>query len=204
MFIVNWRFDFKSLTIKPIFLKVKLHNIFNRCGCAYSDLDKGLIIIYFKGIEILIECSVHSSLSHIDENLEVINEDILKTIFQYCAWSDGCQGVWLVQSIIRPQCVQKLTLMKYKYGCITFQNIFIKKISKFWKLDICHPFITSFWTFFNLVILWTFFMVVILMVNIRELKDQVVVLEALKQEFLMGNCNLNYRHTWPNVLNMVR
>ncbi len=71
-------------------MKVKLHNIFNRCECAYYDFDKGLIIINFKGIEVLIECSemgyyidvlVRSSLSHIDGTLEVINENILKTIF---------------------------------------------------------------------------------------------------------------------------
>lgn len=121
-------------------MKVKLHNIFNRCGSAYYDLDKGLIIINFKGVEVLIECSetgyyidvlVRSSLSH-DEALEIINEDILKTIFQYCASIDGCRGVWLVESIIRPQCVRELTLMKYRYGCtILVQKHFIKILSWF-------------------------------------------------------------------------
>jgi hypothetical protein len=138
---------------------------------------------------VLIECSemgyyvevlVCSSLSHIDETLQVINEDILKTIFQYCASSDGCWRVCLVENIIRPQCVHELTLMKFMYGCITPKKNFIKILSKFWKLDIFHSFIRSFWTFFNLVILWTSFMVVISMVDIQELKDQVVVLEALK------------------------
>jgi hypothetical protein len=133
------RFDSKSLTINPIFLKVKLHNIFNRCASAYYDLEKGLIIINFKGIEVLIECSemgyyidvlVRSSLSH-DETLEIINEDILKTIFQCCASTDGCRGVWLVESIIRPQCVRELTLLKYRYGCTTLQKDSIKMLSKF-------------------------------------------------------------------------
>lgn len=88
----------------------------------------------------LIECSetgyyidvlVRSSLNH-DETLEIINEDILKTIFQYCASIDGCRGVWLVESIIRPQCVQELTLMKYRYGCtILVQKDFSKILSWF-------------------------------------------------------------------------
>jgi GTPase SAR1 family protein len=106
-------------------LQVVLHNAFYSNGSLSVDykLDKGLIILNFKGIEVLVESSgdvgyyidvlVRSSLSH-SETLKIIEEDILKTIHQYCASSDGCQGVWLVESILRPQCVQELTLLKYR------------------------------------------------------------------------------------------
>jgi hypothetical protein len=102
-----------------------LHNAFYSNGSLSVDykLDKGLIILNFKGIEVLVESSgdvgyyidvlVRSSLSH-SETLKIIEEDILKTIHQYCASSDGCRGVWLVESILRPQCVQELTLLKYR------------------------------------------------------------------------------------------
>ncbi len=114
------------------FLKVVLHNTFIKFknGNAHYELEKGLIIINFKGIEVLVECNemgyyidvlVRSSLSH-SETLEIVNDDILKTIYQYCASNNGCRGVWLVESIIRPQCVQELTLLKYRYDYTTFEK----------------------------------------------------------------------------------
>jgi hypothetical protein len=104
---------------------VVLHNAFYANGSLSADykLDKGLIILNFKGVEVLVESSgdvgyyidvlVRSSLNH-SETLKIIEEDILKTIYQYCASSDGCRGVWLVESILHPQCVQELTLLKYR------------------------------------------------------------------------------------------
>jgi hypothetical protein len=111
---------------------VVLHNTFIefKNGNAHYELEKGLIIINFKGIEVLVECNemgyyidvlVRSSLSH-SETLEIVNDDILKTIYQYCASNNGCRGVWLVESIIRPQCVQELTLLKYRYDYTTFEK----------------------------------------------------------------------------------
>lgn len=52
----------------------------------------------FKGIEVLVECNetvyyidvlVRFYLSH-SETLEIVHENILKTIYQYCASNDGC------------------------------------------------------------------------------------------------------------------
>jgi hypothetical protein len=120
-------------------LKVKLHNKFITDESANYVLDKGLISITFRGIEVLIEYSekgyyidvlVRSVLSH-NETLKIINEEILKTISQYCVSSDGCRGVQLVESIIRPKCVEDLTLMKYRYGCTTSLKDFIKILWKF-------------------------------------------------------------------------
>ncbi|KAH9542049.1 hypothetical protein CY35_14G095000 [Sphagnum magellanicum] len=77
----------------------RIHQFKN--GNAHYELEKCLIIINFKGIEVLVECNemgyyidvlVHTSLSH-SETLEIIHENILKTIYQYCASNDGCQGV---------------------------------------------------------------------------------------------------------------
>jgi hypothetical protein len=85
-------FDSKLLTLLFFFLKLMLHNAFIELqnGNARYDLEKGLIIINFKSIEVLVECNetgyyidvlMRSSLSHI-ETLEAIHENILKTIYQ--------------------------------------------------------------------------------------------------------------------------
>ncbi len=123
------------------FLKVVLHNTFIefKNGNAHYELEKGLIIINFKGIKVLVECNemgyyidvlVCSSLSH-SETLEIVNDDILKTIYQYCASNNGCQGVWLVENIIRLECVQELTLLKYRYDYTTFEKEFGENLTKF-------------------------------------------------------------------------
>jgi hypothetical protein len=49
---------------------------------------------------------MQSSLSHC-EMLKIIEEDILKTIYQYCASFDGCGGVLLAQNILCPQFVHE-------------------------------------------------------------------------------------------------
>ncbi len=99
-----------------------LHNSFIRDGVLSADfkLDKGLIILNFKGIDVFVESSgdvgyyidvlVRSSWNH-DKTMEIIEKDIVRVIHET---THTCRGVWLVQSILRPQCVQELTLLKYR------------------------------------------------------------------------------------------
>ncbi len=99
-----------------------LHNSFIRDGVLSADfkLDKGLIILNFKGIAVFVESSgdvgyyidvlVRSSWNH-DKTLEIIEKDIVRVIHET---THKCRGVWLVQSILQPQCVQELTLLKYR------------------------------------------------------------------------------------------
>ncbi|CAM6037339.1 unnamed protein product [Sphagnum compactum] len=103
-------------------LQVALHNSFVRDGILSADfkLNKGLITLNFEGIDVFVESSgdvgyyidvlVRSSWNH-DKTLEIIEKDIVKVIHET---THKCRGVWLVQSILRPQCVQELTLLKYR------------------------------------------------------------------------------------------
>ncbi|CAM6079253.1 unnamed protein product [Sphagnum tenellum] len=103
-------------------LQVALHNSFIKDGILSADfkLDKGLITLNFQGMDVFVESSgdvgyyidvlVRSSWNH-DETLEIVEKDIVRVIHET---THKCRGVWLVQSILRPQCVQELTLLKYR------------------------------------------------------------------------------------------
>jgi hypothetical protein len=104
------------------FGKVALHNSFIKDGILSADfeLNKGLITLNFKGIDVFVESSgdvgyyidvlVRSSWNH-DKTVEIIEKDIVRIIHET---THKCLGVWLVESILRPQCVQELTLLKYR------------------------------------------------------------------------------------------
>ncbi|CAM6079255.1 unnamed protein product [Sphagnum tenellum] len=101
---------------------VALHNSFIRDGILSADfkLNKGLITLNFQGTDDFVERSgdvgyyidvlVPSSWNH-DNIVEIIEKDIMRVIHET---THKCRGVWLVQSILRPQCVQELTLLKYR------------------------------------------------------------------------------------------
>jgi len=101
---------------------VALHNSFIRDGILSANfkLKKGLITLNFEGIDVFVESSgdvgyyidvlVRSSWNY-DKTLEIIEKDIIKVIHET---THKCRGVWLVPSILRPQCVQELTLLKYR------------------------------------------------------------------------------------------
>jgi hypothetical protein len=117
-----------------IFGKVALHNSFIRDGVLSADfnLNKGLIILNFKGIDVFVESSgdagyyidvlVRSSWNH-DKTVEIIEKDIMRVIHET---THKCRGVWLVQSILRPQCVQGLTLLKYR--CVLHLHLLVNLI----------------------------------------------------------------------------
>jgi hypothetical protein len=115
------------------FGKVALHNSFIRDHVLSADfeLDKGLITL-FKGIDVFVESSgdvgyyidvlVRSSWNH-DKTVEIIEKDIMRVIYET---THKCRGVWLVQSILRPQCVQELTFLKYR--CVLHLHLMVNLI----------------------------------------------------------------------------
>jgi hypothetical protein len=88
--------------------KVTLHNSFIIDGILSADfkLNKGLITLNFKGIDVFVESSrdvgyyinvlVRSSLNH-DKTVEIIEKDILRVIYET---THKCRVVWLVESIL--------------------------------------------------------------------------------------------------------
>jgi hypothetical protein len=115
---------------------VALHNSFIKDGILSVDfkLDKGLITLNFKGIDVFVESSgdvgyyidvlIRSSWNH-DKTLEIIEKDIVRVIHET---THKCRGVWLVQSILRPQCVEELTLLKYR--CVLHLHLTITLIRR--------------------------------------------------------------------------
>jgi len=116
------------------FGKVVLHNSFIRDGIFSADfkLNKGLITLNFQGIDVFVESSgdvgyyidvlVRSSWNH-DKTVEIIEKDIMRVIHET---THKCRGVWLVQSILWPQCVQELTLLKYR--CVLLLHLMVNLI----------------------------------------------------------------------------
>jgi hypothetical protein len=116
-------------------LQVALHNSFinrDRILSADFELNKGLITLNFNGIDVFVESSgdvgyyidvlVRSSWNH-DKTVEIIKKDILRVIHET---THKCRGVWLVESILRPQCVQELTLLKYR--CVLHLHLMVNLI----------------------------------------------------------------------------
>jgi hypothetical protein len=122
------------MLICVFFGKVALHNSFIRDGILSADfkLKKGLITLNFKGIDVFVESSgdgdyyidvlVRSSWNH-GKTVEIIEKDIVRVIHET---THKCRGVWLVQSILRPQCVQELTLLKYR--CVLHLHLMVNLI----------------------------------------------------------------------------
>jgi hypothetical protein len=114
------------------FGKVALHNSFIKDGTLSVDfkLDKGLITLSFQGINVFVESSgdvgyyidvlVRSSRNH-DKTVEIIEKDIMRVVYETTR-----RGVWLVKSILRPQCVQELTLLKYR--CVLQLHLMVNLI----------------------------------------------------------------------------
>ncbi len=96
-------------------MKVVLQDKFSKYEIKiwHYELNEGLIIVTFKDIKVLVECNENGyyidilvcyNLIH-NENLNFINEVMLKIIYEYCVANNGCQGFWFIENIIWSQCV---------------------------------------------------------------------------------------------------
>lgn len=109
-------------------LQVHLYNKIlgsgNRQSATYK-LEKNLISIVINGIDIRVELGgemgyyidiLACSSQDLNETLKVLNQVVVESILRLCASYAGCQGVLLVQGILRPQCVHDLVPPRYRKG----------------------------------------------------------------------------------------
>lgn len=109
-------------------LQVHLYNKIlgsgNRQSATYK-LEKNLISIIINGIDIRVELGgemgyyidiLACSSQDLTETLKVLNQVVVQSILRLCASFAGCQGVILVQGVLRPQCVQDLIPPRYRKG----------------------------------------------------------------------------------------
>ncbi|CAK9224949.1 unnamed protein product [Sphagnum troendelagicum] len=108
-------------------LQVLLYNKFSRLDngtrAVYTPKD-GFIDIVFNGVEFVLEYNanvgthidvlVHSQSKTLDEALDMFHEHIMKHIQERCAAPNGCQGVTLVEGVIRIECVKQQISFKQR------------------------------------------------------------------------------------------
>lgn len=96
----------------------------NRQSATYK-LEKHLISIFINGIDIRVELGgeigyyidvLACSSQDLNETLKVLNHLVIQSIQRLCASYAGCQGVILVEGILRPQCIQQLIPPRYRKG----------------------------------------------------------------------------------------
>jgi hypothetical protein len=104
-----------------------LYNKFSRLDngtrAVYTPKD-GFIDIVFNGVEFVLEYNanvgthidvlVHSQSKTLDEALDMFHEHIMKHIQERCAAPNGCQGVTLVEGVIRTECVKQQISFKQR------------------------------------------------------------------------------------------
>ncbi|GLJ45421.1 hypothetical protein SUGI_0956290 [Cryptomeria japonica] len=119
-------------------LQVHLHNRIlgsgNRQSATYK-LEKHLISIIINGIEIRVELGgkmgyyidvLACSSQDYNETLKVMHHLVIQSIQRLCASSAGCQGVILIEGILRPQCAEQLIPPRYRKN----QFIFIEHLKQ--------------------------------------------------------------------------
>jgi hypothetical protein len=108
------------LILRFLFLQVVLHNNFLKVDkemTAVYKPKKDFIYIMLNGVEIVmdynanvgthIDVLVCSHEKSFDEALDIVHGHIIEKIRERCAAADGCQGVALVEGVIRTECVKQ-------------------------------------------------------------------------------------------------
>ncbi|KAH8955519.1 hypothetical protein BDL97_08G143500 [Sphagnum fallax] len=118
-------------------LQVSLHNKFlgpsNHMTADYF-LEKDLILIVFNGVEIVLEYHgnvgthidvlVRSNSMSFDDALEIVHEHVMTHVQELCVSSGGCQGVLLVEGIVRPECVrQQMSFMQRRNQAVLVEDL---------------------------------------------------------------------------------
>ncbi len=107
------------LILRLLFLQVVLHNNFLKVDKemrAVYKPKKDFIYVMLNGVEIVmdynanvgthIDVLVCSHEKSFDEALDIVHGHIIEKIRERCAAADGCQGVALVEGVIRTECVK--------------------------------------------------------------------------------------------------
>ncbi|CAK9871826.1 unnamed protein product [Sphagnum jensenii] len=125
-------------TLPPVY-EVSLHNKFvgpdNQMIADYTFKENAISILY-DGIEILVEFDndvsshidvlVRSTEKEYDEALDIVHERITKHIQTLRGAFDGCQGIILLEGIVRKECVERRVPFKSRLD----QAILVEDLKK--------------------------------------------------------------------------
>jgi hypothetical protein len=107
-----------------MFLQVFLHNqlMLEKDMRALYEPKNNFIHIMLNGVEVVVDYNadvgthidvlVHSKSKSFDNALDIVHEHIMDKILERCVATDGCQGVVLVEGVIRTICVKNCMSFK--------------------------------------------------------------------------------------------
>ncbi|KAH8944678.1 hypothetical protein BDL97_13G125300 [Sphagnum fallax] len=93
---------------------------------ALYEPKNNFIYIMLNGVEVVVDYNadvgthidvlVHSKSKSFDNALDIVHEHIMDKILERCVATDGCQGVVLVEGVIRTMCVKNCMSFKEREG----------------------------------------------------------------------------------------
>jgi hypothetical protein len=107
-----------------MFLQIFLHNQLTseKDMTALYEPKNNFIHITLNGVEVVVDYNadvgthidvlVHSRSKSLDDALDIVHEHIMDKILERCVAADGCQGVVLVEGVIRTMCVKNCMSFK--------------------------------------------------------------------------------------------
>ncbi|KAH9566199.1 hypothetical protein CY35_04G118600 [Sphagnum magellanicum] len=122
-------------------LQVFLHNQFltlekDMNMRALYEPKNNFIYIMLNGVEVVVDYNadvgthidvlVHSKSKSFDNALDIVHEHIMDKILERCIATDGCQGVVLVEGVIRTMCVKNCMSFKERQG----QSVLLEELKR--------------------------------------------------------------------------
>ncbi|CAK9272304.1 unnamed protein product [Sphagnum jensenii] len=122
-------------------LQVFLHNRFltlekDMNMRALYEPKNNFIYIMLNGVEVVVDYNadvgthidvlVHSKSKSFDDALDIVHEHIMDKILERCVATDGCQGVVLVEGVIRTMCVKNCMSFKERQG----QSVLLEELKR--------------------------------------------------------------------------
>ncbi len=98
------------------------YNCFSMNMRTLYEPKNNFIYIMLNGVEVVVDYNadggihidvlVHSKSKSFDNTLDIVHEHIMEKILECCVAIDGCQGVVLVEGVIRTMCVKNCMAFK--------------------------------------------------------------------------------------------
>ncbi|KAH9566189.1 hypothetical protein CY35_04G117700 [Sphagnum magellanicum] len=122
-------------------LQVFLHNQFLKLEKdmnmrALYEPKNNFIYIMLNGVEVVVDYNadvgthidvlVHCKSKSFDNALDIVHEHIMDKILERCVATDGCQGVVLVEGVIRTMCVKNCMSFKERQG----QSVLLEELKQ--------------------------------------------------------------------------
>jgi hypothetical protein len=103
---------------------------------ALYEPKNNFIYIMLNGVEVVVDYNadvgthidvlVHSKSKSFDNALDIVHEHIMDKILERCVATDGCQGVVLVEGVIRTMCVKNCMSFKERQG----QSVLLEELKQ--------------------------------------------------------------------------